>query len=374
MLSARQLNRATLDRQLLLRRERTTVTDAVRRLGVLQAQEPASPYLALWARVAGFDPADLDAAFADGEIVKSSLLRITLHAVHADDHPVFHRAMLPSLRAARLADRRFTETGVSADDVDAALPSVLRALRRPHGKAEAEALLAERFGDAAERVWWAIRTFAPLHHAPSGTSWTFGPRPSYVAAPSASAPDHGAAVAALVRRYLAAFGPATVRDVAQFTLLRRPVLDAAVAHLGDQVVRRAGPDGVELVDVADGEVPDADIDVPPRLLPMWDSVLLAYADRSRVLPDEHRPTVIRRNGDVLPTLLVDGEVVGVWRATEDGIEATAFRPLGDDAWAGLHAEARDLRALLEDRDPNVYRRYVRWFTDLPVAERRLLGR
>ena len=107
---------------------------------------------------------------------------------------------------------------------------------------------------------------------------------------------------------------------------------------------------------------------------MWDSILLAYADRSRIIPPDYRPLVTRRNGDVLPTLLVDGYVAGVWRPVEDGIEATAFHRLADDAWEGLEAEARSLLALLAGREPTVYSRYAHWWNQLPGAEVRVLGR
>jgi hypothetical protein len=106
-LTERQLNRATLDRQMLLRRESMEVVDAVRRLVALQAQEPASPYLALWNRLADFDPVELDLAFADRAVVKATLVRIALHTVHAADWPTFHNAMVPILRGSRLTDRRF---------------------------------------------------------------------------------------------------------------------------------------------------------------------------------------------------------------------------------------------------------------------------
>jgi hypothetical protein len=106
---------------------------------------------------------------------------------------------------------------------------------------------------------------------------------------------------------------------------------------------------------------------------MWDSVLLAYADRSRVIPPEYRAAVTRRNGDVLPTLLVDGYVAGVWRPVESGIEATAFHPLDDDTWAGLAEEAGALVAFLAGREPAVYRRYRHWWDKgLPAAETRVL--
>src|SRR3954453_9308712 len=124
-LSARALNRTTLKRQLLLRRTRLSVPEAVRRIVAIQAQAPASPYLALWNRVAGFDPADLDAAFVNREVVKATSIRITLHAVHVEDYPSFHTAMTPALRGSRLTDQRFTSTGLSAADADGVVRDVL---------------------------------------------------------------------------------------------------------------------------------------------------------------------------------------------------------------------------------------------------------
>lgn len=105
---------------------------------------------------------------------------------------------------------------------------------------------------------------------------------------------------------------------------------------------------------------------------MWDSILLAYSDRSRVIPPDYRTLVTRRNGDVLPTLLVDGYVAGIWRPAEGGIEATAFHRLPDDVWEQLAAEARSLTAFLADRETDVYRRYDHWWSKLPSAEARLL--
>lgn len=105
---------------------------------------------------------------------------------------------------------------------------------------------------------------------------------------------------------------------------------------------------------------------------MWDSVLLAYADRGRVIPRAYRPLVLRRNGDVLPTLRVDGYVAGVWRAVEGGIEATAFHSLTRATWGGLAAVAQSLRALLGDREVEVYRCYHHWWAELPATEVRVL--
>jgi hypothetical protein len=372
-LTARRLNRATLGRQLLLRREPLAVAEGVRRVVALQAQEPASPYLALWNRLAGFDPGDLDAAFADRTVVKATLLRITLHAVHGEDHPAFHRAMVPSLRAARLHDRRYTGSGLSIADADALLPQLLEFAERPRSRAEVEELLAERLGAHRPRMWWALRTFAPLLHVPTGGPWSFGPGSSFVAAPARPAVEgREESARRLAWRYLEGFGPASALDLAQFTLLTRSVAREVLRGMAGELAALEGPDGSALFDVPGAALPDEDTPAPPRLLPMWDSVLLAYFDRGRVIPTDYRRLVARSNGDVLPALLVDGYVAGVWRPVEGGIEATAFHRLPERAWAGLAAEAAALLALLAGREPVVYRRYARWWAGLPGAEVRVL--
>ncbi|MFF2327178.1 MULTISPECIES: winged helix DNA-binding domain-containing protein [unclassified Streptomyces] len=363
-LTARQLALATLDRQLLLERRRLDVADAVRQVCALQAQTPASPYLALWNRVEGFAPEDLDAAFTERRIVKATLMRITLHAVHAEDYASFHAAMVSSLRASRVYDRRFTSTGLAHNAADALLAELAGFLARPRTGVEVEEEITGRFGEHAHRVWWALRTYAPIHHAPTGGPWSFTQPNSYLASPASpgSVPQEaGPGAQRLLLAYLRAFGPASAPDFARFTLLTRPVITRALDELGDQVVRVPGPGRAALFDLADASVPAEDTPAPPRLLPMWDSTLLAHAGAGRVVPEEYRPLVVRRNGDALPCLLVDGQVAGVWRATDGGLELTAFRKLGKTAWRGLTEEAEKLRALLSDRDPAVYRRYGHWW-------------
>ena len=329
--TARQLNRATLSRQLLLRRAPLDVVEAVRRLCAIQAQEAASPYLALWDRLEGFEATDLDAAFADREVVKASLLRMTLHAVHAADYPSFHGAMVSNLRASRLYDGRFKSTGLTIADADGLLPALAEYASSPRTSAQIEAhlgqLLDERLGEGRKRAWWALRTFAPLHHAPTTGPWSFRSPSSFVSAgPVADARSPEESVQWLLLRYLEAFGPASAHDFGQFTMLRQPVVRQALTSLVGQLTELEGPGGVALYDVVGGILPAEDALAPARLMPMWDSTLLAYADRSRVIPEGYRRVVIRQNGDVLPTLLVDGYVAGVWRPVEGGIEATCLPP------------------------------------------------
>jgi hypothetical protein len=366
-----------LGRQLLLRREALGVAEATRRIVAMQGQQAASPYLALWNRIVGFDPDDLDAAFASGELVKATLMRFTLHVVHSDDHLLMHKAMQPSLRA-RLGDARYTEAGLTRDDADAVIAKLLEFLVEPRSNAEIEAWLQEQIDGPPKSMWWALRAFMPVLHSPTGGPWAFGHRPSYLAAVDTHVPletsASDTALQTLVWRYLEGFGPATMADIAQFASVQRSRARAAIEALGNKLETLTGPDGKDLYDVPGGLRPDEDTPAPSRFLPMWDSTLLAYADRGRVVPEEYRRIITRTNGDTLPTLLVDGYVAGVWRTVDGGIEATAFHQLPAKVWKELAVEARALIEFLAKRDPHPYSRYHHWWAKLPDYETRVLGR
>jgi hypothetical protein len=356
----------TMVRQGLSSRRPAGVADAVRSVLALQAQEPAAPYLALWNRIEGFDANDLDRAWADGAIVKASLFRFTLHAVAADDFDWARAAMRSRARDAGYHDV-LDDMGLTSQRVDELLDRLSTVMAEPHDNADMERVLAEFVPEARDpaRLWSALRLVGAFRHAPTTDPWSFGRRPAFLPC-TVGAGDERAATGELVRRYLTAFGPATIADVSQFTILKRSALREVVESMAD-VVAIAGPNGAQLVDVnAGGPRPRAEIAaLPPRLLGMWDSVLLAYADRSRVIPDEHRAHVIRRNGDVLPTVLVEGLVRGVWRASAAAIEVRALEPFDDATLESLDAEARDLRRLLADREPAVFSRFGRWWDRLP---------
>ncbi|MFF0474266.1 winged helix DNA-binding domain-containing protein [Streptomyces sp. NPDC004284] len=377
-LTARALNRSTLHRQLLLDRAPLGVTEAVRRVVCLQAQHPGSPYVALWNRIADFDPEDLDGAVGGYELVRSTLMRLTLHLVHAEDYRAFREGMEPTLRGSRLHDPRYTKAGFTAADADALLPDLLAYAGSVRTGAEMRGRIEEDRGGPVEAVVWRmIRQYAPLWHAPTGPPWSFGTAQSFVTAaelPVLGDPEASAAgLAVLLRRYLEGFGPASVPDMAQFTTAPRRLVREAVKTLEGELDRLEGPDGTVLYDVPGADRPGGDTPAPPRLMAMWDSVLLAYADRSRIIPPEYRKHVIRVNGDTLPTLLVDGYVAGVWRPVDGGIEASAFHPLTAGDWDGIAAEAASLGTLLADRDPRVYGRYDHWWVKgIPTIETRVL--
>jgi hypothetical protein len=217
-----------------------------------------------------------------------------------------------------------------------------------------------------------MRRRVAFAHAPSDVPWSFGRRPRLAHALTWLGAEDWADAAAglerLVRRYLGAFGPATAADMAAWSGLAvakvRPGI-AAVDGAGD--LRRFRDErGRELLDLESAPRPAADTPAPPRLLPMWDSTLLAFADRTRVISDEDRRVVIARNGDTLPTFMVDGVVSGLWWAepTAGGrtrIVIEPFRPPLRHADArALEREGERLAAVVEPLEPAVYARYERW--------------
>ncbi|MCX5205206.1 winged helix DNA-binding domain-containing protein [Streptomyces sp. NBC_00237] len=374
-ISARALNRATLGRQHLLNRVTLSVPDAVRSVVALQAQHAPSPYLALWNRIADFDPAELDTAFTTGAVVKATLMRITLHAVAAADYRPFRAAVHPTLYGSGLGSR-FSDTGLTPADARELAAELLVFTKEPRSSADVQEWLAERVGaERKDGAWRGVLVYAPLHHVPTGGPWSYGARPSFVTAGAEAVPDgrevNVPALRQLVLRCLEGFGPASVADVAQFSLVGRTPIREVLRGLDGEVEELQGPDGTPLFDLPGALRPDADAVAPVRLMAMWDSTLLAYADRSRMIPPEYRKVVIRTNGDVLPTLLVDGYVAGVWRLVEGGVEVTAFRDLASGQWEEVAAEAGALGSLLAERDPRTYSRYHHWWAKLPAGDVRL---
>jgi hypothetical protein len=358
-----------LARQLLLESADMDVVDAVEWIGGLQAQEPASPYIGLWARLARFDAADVTAAIADRRLVKSTLMRATLHLVSARDFRSLWPAIVPMLENQRRQDRLEPP---SAERLAALRERVATYAAQPRSLTE----LREHLGDldglpADELVWW-LRRRHPLAHAPASVPWSFGRRPLLADADAwlgtGEWPDPAAAMEHLVRRYLAAFGPASVADVARWAGLSVPRVRAGVeaVEAAHDLRRFRTETGRALVDLAGAPLPDEDVPAPPRLLPMWDSIVLAYADRTRVVSDADRARMVARNGDTLPVFLVDGVVAGRWWANVEGgrtrIELEPFRRLAASDRRALEELGDRLARFVEPHEPAVYSRYQRWRT------------
>ncbi len=374
ILTARQLNRATLARQLLLEPAKLDLVTATERIGGLQAQEPASPYIGLWTRLAGFEPADLDRSIAERALVKGTLMRMTLHLVSAADYLHLWPAIASMIEGIRRQDRvqppsaRHLAALTARAEAFTAEPRGLGELRDHLAASDGAAL----DGLAPDEVLWWIRRRVAFAHAPSDVPWVFGRRPRLAHAltwlGADTWPTAEAALERLVRRYLGAFGPATAADLGQWSGVAvgkvRPGI-AAVEAAGD--LRRFSDErGRELLDLEGAALPDPDTPAPPRLLPMWDSPLLAFADRTRLISDEDRRVVIARNGDTLPTFTIDGVIAGLWWAeAEPGgrtrIVIEPFRPPLRRADArALEHEGERLAEVVAPLEPMVYSRYQRW--------------
>ena len=370
-LSSRALNRATLARQLLL--ERASGLDpvsALEQIGGVQAQEPASPFLALWTRLADFDPGALRTAFERRDVVKATLMRITLHAVSAADYRALLPALLPMFRASGSL-RRGTPRPEHVEELAAVAAEFAVTPRRSF---ELRDFLAGHAGTGSLEtpVWWWVRRTLPLVHVPEEVGWSFTRRPLITTASAwfddASMVDGGGmaievARRHVVRRYLGGFGPASTADLSAWTGLSASDFRAAIAALDDEgsLVRFRDEAGRELLDLPDAPRPGEDATAPPRLLPMWDEILLGFRDRTRVISDEDRARVISRNGDVLPTFLVDGRVGGFWWAEPDGagtrVVFEPFRPLAAADRRALEAEGDRLARFVGPLEPAVYARY-----------------
>ena len=346
-LSLRDLNRATLARQLLLRRE--PLERGRRPCAGWSPCRPRSRRRRTWRCGTGWTGSTRPTSTPPSPtttVVKATLMRITLHAVHADDYPAFHAAMLPTLRAARLGDRRFTGSGLTDRGRRRAGPATCWS--SPPGRAprpRSRRGSAERLGAAHPRrvVGAAARSPRCCTRPPAGRGRSArGRRTSRPRRRPTGRTRGRRRVRRLVRRYLEGFGPASVADMAQFALraaTRGP--GGAARRWPTSWSGCEGPDGAELFDVPGAPRPGRG---HPGAAAAAGDVGQHPARLRRPRPGHPaRATaqlVTRDNGDVLPTLLVDGYVAGVWRPVEGGIEATAFHPLPDDAWAGLAAEAR----------------------------------
>jgi winged helix DNA-binding protein len=352
VLTLRELNRATLARQLLLERARLDVPDAVHLVGALQAQRPRAPYVALAARLEGFKREDLSRALHDRTVVRATLMRETLHLVAADDYPHDAVAMATYFRTLR---PNHLPDGVDMERVVELAGHAVQALDEPLEATALRPILAELEKEMADdRVWRRVRTNAQILHVPGEEPHAFGQRNRFVAAAAwlgRLEAEEADGVIRLVRRYLAAFGPASRTDVAAFTGLAVATLAPALDALDPELERLTDESGRELYDLPGAPRPPADTPAPLRLLGEWDNVLLAHADRTRMFDDETRRRVIRKNGDVMPTILLDGVVAGQWwwRRKQDvaTLEASPFAKLTKAARAELEREAELALAVLE---------------------------
>jgi len=339
VLTLRELNRATLARQLLLERKRLTPTAVIERLVGMQAQWPPAPYVGIWTRTTSFRRPTLERELRKGTVIKATAMRQTLHLVTPRDYALIRASMSETnfpwetARAKALAPavRALADTGpvTTADG--------LAFVEREHGLT----------GIQARRAWQAARNRAHLVHHHETALYRPQSKGQFVSLAEPEPFDPTEARAEVIRRYLLAFGPATRRDIVAWSMLHVPEIQRALDRL-EPLERYRDEQGRELLDVEGAPLPDADTPPPVRFLPKWDNVLLAWADRTRVLPEEHRKTVIRVNGDVGQTFLVDGLAAGLWREDAGSVVVEPFAPLPRSVRLEVEEEAGRLEAFLRD--------------------------
>ncbi|WP_344397868.1 winged helix DNA-binding domain-containing protein [Streptomyces longisporus] len=374
VLGTRALNRATLERQLLLRRSPLSAKAAVEHLLGLQAQNVKPPYYALAARLDGFTPEELSGLLADREVVRIVTMRSTIHTHTAADALTLRPLVQPA-RDRELTNFRKGLVGVDLDrlaalarDLVEAEPRTMKQLREalqtewPDADPQALAIAARcklPLVQVTPRGLWGksgqVALTTAEHWLGAPTARTMPPATTSSAATPPRAAARGAASSAptappseappaetaqspdaTVLRYLAAFGPASVKDMQTWAGLTR--LREAFERLRSQLVTFRDESGVELFDLPEAPRPDAETPAPPRFLPEFDNLLLSHADRTRVVPAEYwgRSWV---GNQAYCTFLVDGFLAGVWRLEEGALVIEPFGTLGKAQRAELEEEA-----------------------------------
>lgn len=338
VLTQRELNRALLARQLLLERTTASLPRTLERMGGLQAQYAPSMYIGLWSRLAEFTRSQLTEALKRPTVVQGTLMRVTIHLVSRRDYWPFALATREARREWWLRTRR---DGPSAEEMEAAAETLRpRLANGPLRRVEVEELLGKERANG-------VGLWIDLVRAPPSGTWErrradlYAAAEDWLGAPDA-APDD--ALEHLLRRYLAAFGPATRADVADWAGLPPRVADAVLQRL--TLRRFRSESGDELIDLPRAPLPDPDTPVPVRFLPTWDATLLVHARRTGILLEEHRSKVFHvRKPQSVPTFLVDGAVRGAWRYEDGAVRLEPFERLDGAAKRALREEAERLAEL-----------------------------
>ncbi|WP_326667917.1 winged helix DNA-binding domain-containing protein [Streptomyces sp. NBC_01257] len=351
VLGTRALNRATLARQLLLDRADLPALDAVAHLGGLQAQEPQEPFTGLWSRLRAFDPAVLSDLLTGRDVVRTHLMRRTVHLVTADDALTWRARHDAMLRQRVLGTYRSELAGVDLDELAAAGRAVM-ADGVPRSMSRLAREVAGRWPAPGARPLgeMLVAALVPMVQTPPRGLWrTKGgvrnvPLADWLGrAADPPAPDGTDPVGqALARRYLAAYGPAASADLRAWSGLAG--LPAAIAAIREELVTFRDERGRELLDLPDAPRPDPDTPAPVRFLPAFDNAILGYQDRTRIIDDAHRGLSVAGERVVL----VDGRVAATWSVEEDTVTVTPLTRLGRSDRSAVTEEGRELAAFLSD--------------------------
>ncbi|MFB7813663.1 winged helix DNA-binding domain-containing protein [Paenibacillus chitinolyticus] len=354
VLSRHVLNRTLLQRQLLLSRADLSAPEAIRHLVGLQAQASNPPYIGLWTRLKAFRHEDLSQLLLERQVVRIALMRATLHLVTAHDCLGLRPLLQPVLDRGLKGSYGRKLAGLNIGAIAAAGRTL--AEQEPRTFSELGSLLGNQWPDTDPAALAAVvRTLVPLVQVPPRGIWGVGglaahtPAETWLGKPlqASTGPDE------MLLRYLTAFGPATVQDMQVWSGLTR--LREAVDRLRPRLMTYRDEHGSELFDVSGLPLMDPDSLTPLRFLPEFDNMLLSYADRSRIIAEEHRSRVFTVNGIIRATVLVGGFVSGTWKVERSRGLATLviepFKPLSTEYRTALAEEgSRLLRFIAEDAE------------------------
>ena len=347
MLSLRDRNRTLLLRQHLLARCDLAPLAVVEHLVGLQAQENLPPYLSLAARIEGFDPQVLSAAIEHREAVRLLTMRGTIHVLTGDDALALRPWVQPAL------DRQSGSNQLNRPAREVPVEELAAEVRRvlADGPLPVKALgerLAERFaGVPAAALGHVARERLPLVQVPPRGLWQRSGGVVYQTVESwLGRPTTPVDLPGLVRRYLAAFGPATAADMTAWSRVTK--LGPVFTALRDELVAVECDDGVVRYDVPGAPYADGTQHAPARLLGTYDNLWLSHADRSHVVDEEARSRWMGTNGGVGRTVWLDGFMAGLWRWRDGEVELDLVAQPTRAQRAELDAEVDRVRALLGD--------------------------
>lgn len=348
ILSVRALNRATLARQHLLAASTLGTAAMVTHLNGIQTQAPQAPYLALWSRIEAFQPADLSAGLLDRSFVRIVTMRGTVHLHTAADALTMRALVQPAIarRLTGMADYRRMAEQVDPESVLAWGREQVE--REPATLAALRPSLKARWPDLDPQLATRLLNYVlPMVQVPPRGLWGASGQPvlTTLEAWTGSAMPAEPDIDAIVLRYLAAYGPASVLDVQTWSGLTR--LGAVFARLRERLVVFRDEGGRELFDLPDAPRPDEDVPAPVRILAPFDNILIGYKDRTRIMPPGHQPLIFTQNGLVRPTVLVDGFAAGIAAITRTKSDAILSIDLFHDVPPALREEieAEGLRLL-----------------------------
>jgi len=344
ILTTRELNRALLARQFLLERSSLPLLSTIERIGGLQTQYAPSGYIGLWSRMRNFHRDALTTALQQRRVMQGTLLRSTIHMVSARDYWLFLAAITQPRQEwwGRITRKQFGDL-----DMEAASSALREQLASgPRRADELKGVLAAR--GLPPVTWGGVAQWLHMVRVPPSGTWEQRRADLYGLAETWIRPAHhpeSAGLQHVIRRYLGGFGPASVREIADWAGIPHAMLLPMLQRLSLRHFR--DEKGKELVDLPRAPLPVAATPAPVRFLPTWDATLLVHARRTQILPEPYRPLVFNtRTPHSVPTFLVDGAVAGTWRFEGGRVELNPFEPIPRSARREVDDEARRLAAFM----------------------------